>query len=203
MPDGAVCMRHTARTVRRVTDYEPAPIDQPMAYPGLWPTGPVMVAGDDVLPVGVDAPTGDRVPILAVGSNACPAQIRRKALGGSVLLTPAVLRNHLVVYAGHQTTYGAVPATVIRWPGARCEVFLTWLTPLQHTAMDLTEGGNYHRVMLPTENGMVVGYRATTSLTRDTDGQPIRVAGIQAHGRGLPTALTQAQVQRLRDVGQI
>ncbi|CAN5443423.1 hypothetical protein BH23ACT9_BH23ACT9_40190 [soil metagenome] len=181
----------------RVQDFGPAPLDEPDAYPGTWPTGPVIIDGDRVLPLAEDADpaAGDRTPIVAYGSNACPAQIARKALPGPVLLTPAILRNHIVVYAGHVTLYGAVPATVARWPGASTEVFLAWLTPQQHLVIDGSEGGNYDRVLLPTADGLVVGYRGRTGFTMAGRRLPVRVAGVHSEGRSLPAEMTQVQVR--------
>ncbi len=175
-----------------IADYGPAPLDVPEVYPGLWPAGAVMVQGTKVTPVPLPADTTGLTPILAIGSNACPAQLHRKAMG-SVLLTPTVLRNHLVVYAAHVTSYGAVPATVLRWPGASSDVFISWLADDQHLRMDTSEGGNYDRVMLPTSAGLVPGYRAHTGLFC-CEGRPVRLAAVRAEGDGLPLALTQTEV---------
>lgn len=197
--------RHTgrirSRTRAAVAEYGPAPIDAPDTYPGRWPDGPVLITGDQV--VGLSTPaevvtlTRDRMAIAAVGSNACPAQLRRKGLTDPLVLTPVTLVNHLVVYAGHTTSYGAVPATVTRWAGARSDVFLTWLTERQHELLDVTEGGNYDRVMVRTDRDPVTAYRARSGLTRCADGHPVPVAGPSTVGHGL-TRLTQPEVKVLR-----
>ncbi len=181
--------------MRHIEDYGPAPLDVPEVYPGLWPRGAVTVVGVEVTPVPLPTDTTGRSPVIALGSNANPAQLHRKRIGGVVLLTPTVLHNHLVVYAGHVTRYGAVPATVVRWPGARCEVFLSWLTPDQHRTMDDSEDGNYDRVMLPTDDGLRPGYRASTGTFRQA-GQVVRLASVRARGPGLPPAMDQSQVLR-------
>lgn len=182
--------------MRHISDYGPAPLDDPGVYPGTWPVGAVLVTGADVTPVPRRADTSGRTPVLAVGSNACPAQLHRKRLDGPVLLTPTVLRNHLVVHAGHVTSYGAVPATVVRWPGAACEVFLSWLTPAQHIQMDTSEDGNYDRVLLPTTEGMVPGYRARTGLFRHL-GRVVPLATVRSTGAGMPPAMTQLEILQL------
>ncbi|WP_370324499.1 hypothetical protein [Euzebya sp.] len=177
-----------------VADYGPAPIDVAHAYPGTWPDRAVVVDGDRVVPLPRSPHgTDGRTPIVAIGSNACPAQIHAKTLGGPVVLTPTVLRDHLVVYAGHMTSYGAIPATVTPWPGASCAVFVSWLTDDQHAVMDTSEGPNYERVQLPTDDGPLPGYRARTGLTT-AGSRPIRVAGITADGPDLPDAMTQPEV---------
>ncbi len=190
-------MAHTQEVVRNVWDYGPAPLDDPAAYPGQWPAGPVMIQRDRVIPVPATAATAGRSPMLAIGSNACPAQIRRKGIGGPLLLVPTVLRNHLVVYAGHVTTYGAVPATVIRWPGARAMVFTAWVTPRQRRQLDDSEGGNYDAVMLPTSAGTVPAYRAHTGVLRTEDRLPVPLATVLADAPAMPPALTQQQARRL------
>ncbi|CAN5632421.1 hypothetical protein BH24ACT15_BH24ACT15_25170 [soil metagenome] len=134
---------------------------------------------------------------MAVGSNACPAQLRRKELD-EVVLTPVSVHNHLVVYAGHTTSYGAVPSTITRWPGAACAVFLIWLSEQQHQALDVTEGGNYDRVLLPTDVGLMPGYRARSGLSVTPDGQPVPVDTVTISAEGLPQTMTQHQISALR-----
>lgn len=178
-----------------VADYGPAPLEDPSTYPGRWPAQAVMLVGARVVPVPPTASVKGRRPLLATGSNACPAQLRAKGLEGQVLLTPTVLRNHLIVYAGHITTYGALPATIVRWPGARSWVFTAWLTPRQEHVVHRSEGGNYDTVMLPTNHGVVPGYRAVTGvLTRD--GLPVRLPSVSATGQNLPPALAQDAARR-------
>lgn len=180
----------------RVQDYGPAPLDEPDAYPGTWPTGSVVVEGQSVTPFDASAAglLAGRTPIVAYGANACPAQLVRKALGGPVVLTPTTLRNHLVVYARQMSADGLLPGTVARWPGASTQVFLTWLTSHQQRLMDLSEGGAHHRVMLPTTDGLVAAYRSRTGFTLVGRRLPVRVAGIVSRGRSLPPAMTQSQV---------
>ena len=186
-------MAHTRSPVRLIEDYGPAPLDDPAVYPGMWPSGPVMVSADAVVPVPHSISTTDRIAVLAIGSNANPAQIRRKGIVGEVLLMPTTLQNHLVVHAGHITTYGAVPATVVRWPQASCQVFVAWLTAQQVADTTISEHGNYDLVDLPTDHGVIPGYRARTGVLTDRTGSPVRLAAVEAHGPGLPTMMTQTQ----------
>ena len=151
------------------------------------------MSADAVVPVPPSISTTDRIAVLAIGSNANPAQIRRKGIAGEVLLLPTTLQNHLVVHAGHITTYGAVPATVVRWPQASCRVFVAWLTERQVADTTISEHGNYDLVDLPTDDGIIPGYRARSGELTDRTGWPIRLAAIEARGPGLPTEMTQAQ----------
>lgn len=152
-----------------------------------------MLTRDRVVPVPATVSTEGREPLLAIGSNACPAQLRRKGVRGPVFMVPTVLRNHLVVYAGHMTSYGAIPATVVRWPEARCAVFVTWLTREQLTVVDGSENGNYDLVHLPTSAGSIPGFRAISGELRGSQGMPIRLAPVMADGPLLPEAMSQLQ----------
>lgn len=172
-------------------------MDVPAVYPGRWPAGPVEVTATRVVPL--PGPLDQlqrmgRTPLLAIGSNACPTQLQRKNLGELVYLTPVTIHNHVVVYAGHRTRYGAVPATLMRWAGARSEVFLTWLTEGQQIKMDLSENANYERVLIPTDAGPVAAYRAVTGILQDLTGRAIRLASVTASGSSLPRAMTQSEV---------
>ncbi|MEE8602344.1 hypothetical protein [Euzebya tangerina] len=180
------------------SDFGPAPLDAPAVYPGRWPGGPVEVTHDQVVPLRRPLDPLQkmgRTPVLAIGSNACPAQLQRKSLGDLVYLTPVTIRNHVIVYAGHLTRYGAVPATPMRWAGARSEVFIAWLTQGQQITMDQSENGNYQPVLIPTEAGPMAAYRAVTGILQDDAGHAIRLASVTTHGPNLPRAMTQAEVQ--------
>jgi len=92
-----------------------------------------------------------RRAVLAVGSNAAPAQLRRKLAGHEDVLPVirARLQDFDVVYSAHISGYGAVPATLWQVPGATADVCVTFLTPEQEELMLDTEGGNYHYSTLP------------------------------------------------------
>lgn len=87
-----------------------------------------------------------RVPVLAVGSNRAPEQLRRKFGDKAVVpVTTARLQDHDVVYSAHMASYGSIPATLSQSPGTRVDVSLTWLTHDQLERMHETEaiGVNY------------------------------------------------------------
>lgn len=82
-----------------------------------------------------------RFPIVASGSNAAPARLLSKfGSDHRIPVTRGTLRDFAVVFAGHFTAYGAIPATLCPHPGARTEVWITWLTPDQLTIMHRSEG---------------------------------------------------------------
>jgi hypothetical protein len=158
------------------------PISAPLTYPGTAPDGPaVLVTAADVLRVypsrtakveewlvkigpkaGVPldqvllqnqaAPMTSRIPVLAVGSNAAPAQIRRKlATTGKPTMVPvtAVTVHGLSVgVSAHVSKAGYVPATPVPDPSAKSQMWVTWLASEEVAAIDKTEP-NYERVLIP------------------------------------------------------
>jgi hypothetical protein len=97
--------------------------------------------------------TGNRVPVLAVGSNAAPAQIRRKlstaGLATSVPITAVIVDGLSVGVSAHVSKAGYVPATPVPDPSAKSQrMWVTWLAPDELQAMDETEQ-NYDRMHVP------------------------------------------------------
>jgi hypothetical protein len=94
-----------------------------------------------------DFDVAGRTPVLALGSNAAPLQLRRKfGQGfGHIPVSRAVLFDHVVVYSAHFTRYGSLPATLEQHPGGLTFVAITWLDPSQLARMHETEalGINY------------------------------------------------------------
>jgi hypothetical protein len=149
------------------------PISAPLTYPGEPPqTGAVLVldgsvtslepsaagigewtAGDgrtlDEMLIGAAAPVmAARIPVLAVGSNASPAQLLRKfARAGAraaVPITAVTVRGVAVGVSAHVSVPGYVPATPVPDPDAVSRLFVTWLDGDGLTVMDETEP-NYDR----------------------------------------------------------
>ena len=95
----------------------------------------------------------NRIPILSVGSNRSPYQLKRKfTLDEDICVTPAILYDSDIVYAASISAYGSVPAT--QWPSKGTSVALNvlWLKEDQLNKMHLTEGLGiaYHFVKLTT-----------------------------------------------------
>lgn len=164
-----------------------APRERPLTYPGRWPASSVLVLADaewqvvpaDRTPVGgyaadgatqdttLDAvlgglgaaPAAERVPVLAIGSNACGAQMRHKAAAeGFDLVVPTIkaqVDGLVVCCAPYVGGLGYVPATAARAAGTTAELFVQFLDPDQLAGVDRTEPG-YRRVLLDAEDGVTV-----------------------------------------------
>ncbi|WP_310725599.1 hypothetical protein [Streptomyces sp. N2A] len=105
------------------------------------------------------APVGDRYPVLAVGSNASPAQMARKLeqrdLPVVLPMTTAEVHDLDMGVSAHISDPGYVPATPIVAPGKRSQMFVCWLSAAQLKALDDSEP-NYQRQLLPGETFPVV-----------------------------------------------
>jgi hypothetical protein len=148
------------------------------APPGEWlvmpagPDGPVKHAGrgqplDRVLREEAVAPVGRRTPVLSVGSNASPAQLRRKLDGAglrTVVPMTAVRAHGLAVgVSAHVSKPGYVPATPVADPAVVSGLWVLWLDADAVLAVDGTEP-NYRRMRVPsrypirlTSGGVVPG----------------------------------------------
>jgi hypothetical protein len=148
-----------------------------------------------------------RRPIVAIGSNAAPSQLRRK-LGlcpEGVPATRALLRDHAVVYSAHFTAYGSLPATLARQPGSVAWVFVTWLTDRQLGVMHESEGVGERYDLVEIDPGAVedecrgrlcgAGVYVSRAGALVHRRLPIRLAEIPTLGCRLP-ALTQRAALR-------
>ncbi|HEY2335619.1 MAG TPA: hypothetical protein VGH58_11520 [Solirubrobacterales bacterium] len=121
-----------------------------MGYPYPAPGQAFVQQGHGTFdPAEVEADWGDRVPVLAYGSNAAPRALAHKlALSDDpVLVVPAWLHDFDVVYSAHISPYGAVPATLQRSPGTAARVHVTHMTKEQVVLVSATEP-NYEAVTL-------------------------------------------------------
>lgn len=120
---------------------------------GQWrveaPDGPSAL--DDVLAASAAAPVERRHPVLAVGSNAAPAQLTRKfGQRGLSTVVPMVLGRVHGISSGvsaHVNRHGYIPSAPIVTPGESHEMFLLWLDDEQLAVLDATEP-NYRRARL-------------------------------------------------------
>ena len=101
-----------------------------------------------------------RTPVLAIGSNAAPAQLRHKFRdSGTTLLIPSVrarARGVRVGFASFVAAYGAIPATVYPEPAATTELFVQWLDRAQLAELDTSESPLYRRVWLDADSGVEI-----------------------------------------------
>lgn len=138
--------------------------------------------------------TDGRLPVLAIGSNRAPVQLRRKFPDLEYLpLERVVLRDHDVVYAARVSGYGAMPATLTRSPGTCVDVAVTWLTPEQLVVMDASEGlgSGYFWADIPVASirretssplANLGCYVAARGVWRE-DGRPFALRAVAATGR--------------------
>jgi hypothetical protein len=144
-------------------DVDPAGVDAQGNDPeGSGFGGAVVSHGSDLQEVSLDqylrnvggAPVASLVPVLAVGSNASPAQVRRKlAHAGLPTLVPitAVSVGGLAVgVSAHVSRPGYLPATPVPDDDAVSNLWLVWLDADALTAIDATEP-NYERIRLSAQ----------------------------------------------------
>ncbi|MBZ4320718.1 hypothetical protein [Streptomyces huiliensis] len=96
--------------------------------------------------------TGHRHPVLAVGSNASPAQMGHKlaahGLPAAVPMVPVTVRGIGVGCSAHIGRAGYVAAAPYADPAAERRLVVSWLDPAQLAAVDASEL-HYRRVLLP------------------------------------------------------
>lgn len=131
------------------------PLDDPLSYPGLIPPlSFVLTSARSLEPFSAYDVAGlaGRHPVVAVGSNAAPAQLARKFFGagvsGFVPVVRAVVSGLRVVPSAHLNRHGYVPSAPHFNSAASASVFVTYLTSEQLVRLDATEP-NYVRIPSP------------------------------------------------------
>jgi len=113
------------------------------AYPFDPPTHGYVYDRGDVRPI-TDATAVDlsgRTPVIAVGSNRGPRQLRRKyGEAATVPVTRIEIDHADVVYSASIAPYGSVPATLYPSEGTTVHLHATWLDDHQLELMHGTEG---------------------------------------------------------------
>ncbi|GAB08459.1 hypothetical protein GOARA_012_00090 [Gordonia araii NBRC 100433] len=149
----------------------------------------------------------NRVPVLAIGSNASPAQLRFKfADRPEALFVPQVrarIRGAKVGYMATVSRFGYIAATVYPEPGFETTLVVQLLDERQLVELDKSESPGYRRVWLGTEQSVdvlletgerlpgVYAYVAEGGVLTDADDEPIAMA---VPGDPVPGALNQEQV---------
>jgi hypothetical protein len=202
------------------TEYEIAGFDEDPILAGA------IYVGSEMKPVGAvfkdlgvagAADLDDRVPVIAHGSNAAPAQLARKfaALYEQdeedvvIPVMRARLIDHDVVYAPHFSGYGAMPATLDVSPGTTAEIAVTYLTPDQLALMHKTElsaanyvYGHLDKLILEVE-GLDVITSAYVYLTlygsAMLDDAPTALSAVKAQRRRFASASLPAMLAKARD----
>ncbi|MCX3290314.1 hypothetical protein OR263_26980 [Streptomyces sp. NEAU-H22] len=147
----------TDRTLRALGLAE-APREHPLLYPGAWPADSGVLDGDRFLPAE-HLVYEDRTPVIAIGSNGCPGQLRHKMTEFGIRSPlPMVKARVTGVDAGvsaHVSRMGYVSASPVGAPGTVRELFVLWLDAEQLAVIDASEGvpvpgGNFDRAWLPS-----------------------------------------------------
>ncbi|WP_063794020.1 hypothetical protein [Streptomyces graminilatus] len=180
-----------------------APRDHPLTYPGAWPRESGILDGDRYLPLPAGPPPDfaglfpDRVPVLAVGSNACPGQLRHKmaefGIREPIPMTLVRITGIEVGVSAHVSRLGYVSASPFNAPGTVRELFVTWVDAAQLAVIDASEGvtvptGPYDRAWLSSpevdvelESGErlfgVYAYVNRRGVLHDGSGSPRRHPG--------------------------
>ncbi|MEU4984850.1 hypothetical protein [Streptomyces sp. NPDC021969] len=194
------------------------PREEPLLYPGAWPRESGLLDGDRLLPLdrpGYEEGNG-RVPVLAIGSNASPAQLRHKMAEFGIDSPIPMVRSRVtgldIGVSAHVSRMGYVSASPVSAPGTVRELFVLWLDAEQLAVIDASEGvpmagGNFDRVRLPSPDvrveqgdGSVLGgayaYVNRHGVLHDGTGAPRRHPGAQ---RPLITELLHGSA-RLREL---
>ena len=103
-----------------------------------------------------NASLSERHAVLAVGSNGCPGRLAEKfgnELGSAIPVLLGTIKTVSVVYSRQLVSYGALPATFIKQPGATSRLSITLLTEEQLVQMDISEqvGEMYERIPLSSD----------------------------------------------------
>ncbi|MDC0456863.1 hypothetical protein OAM56_02990 [Alphaproteobacteria bacterium] len=130
----------------------------------------------------------NRIPILSVGSNRSPYQLKRKfSLDEDICVTPAKLFDSDIVYAASISAYGSLPAT--QWPsdGTVVDLNVLWLKEEQLNIMHLTEavGIAYHFVKLQRGSVKFTDFQ----YSNDVYGY-VSVAGVLPFNESVPKRLS-------------
>ena len=122
----------------------PAPLVAPETYPGPIPDWSFRLNNEGItLLQGYQVAkwTAGRVPVLAVGSNASPAQLRHKFesqpdLLASLPVTRAIVTGIASVYTPYRASYGSIPTPPHNGGDLRSVLSILWLNEDQLTRLE-------------------------------------------------------------------
>lgn len=149
---------------------------------------------------------GERLPVLAIGSNAAPEVLERKLAhfaaedDRAVLALTGRLHDFDVGAAAQPTLYGSMPATLFPSPGTAVCATVLWVTPAQFTQLTWSEL-SYRlgklRTRFDVEESATSFDEVLVFVSRFgafcVDGRPVALAAIPANDR-TASALTQEQL---------
>jgi hypothetical protein len=182
-------------------------------YPyGIPSRSYALLDGEAVEPERVDVDLGERLALLAYGSNAAPEVLSRKLAVSPepVPVLRTTLRDFDVVYSAHVSAYGAIPATLARSPGTEVRAFVAYLTGEQLELVSATEPNydlaRFDRPSCTLERGAAPA-ELNVYLSKHgallVDGREVALSEIEAEGRRF-AAMSQRQIQeRVRADGAL
>lgn len=201
--------------------YEEETFARAVAYPWARPGGSfrLSTAGVELL---ADLPPGERqrvirqfvsgeteserLPLLAIGSNAAPEVLERKfahfpdEADRTVLVLSGRLHEFDIGVAAQPTMYGAMPATLFPSPGAAVSAAILWVTLAQFTQLawsEITYRLGRLRARFEVDEGGDGFGDVLAFVSRFgafcVDGEPAALASIPASGR-TAKAFTQEQL---------
>ena len=165
--------------------------DRALSYPYFTPNYSFSFYNGEFIK-GISEDLNNRIPILSVGSNRSPYQLKRKfSLNQNICVTPATLYDSDVVFAASLSSYGSMPAT--QWPSKGTEVNLNvlWLNEEQLEIMHLSEalGVAYNFVKLKLDTvkikdfkyaKQIYGYISIAGVFPFNENKPKRLSSINA-----------------------
>ncbi len=197
-------------------EYEDGALTLALGYPWERPVGSYRLSDTEVDLLEEMSPAerdeaiaqysgGERLPLLAIGSNCSPDVLRRKFAHFSerpdraVLALSGRLHEFDVGFAAQPALYGSMPATIFPSPGTAVAATVLWVTPAQFTQLAWSEL-SYRLGRLETrfevEEGGAVFDRVLVFVSRfgafRVAGDPVAQAAVPADGRSA-RALTQEQ----------
>ncbi len=135
------------------------PLAQAKSYPYPAPQGDFWMRDGlpELRPDGIKASEcQSRHPVISVGSNRAPLQLRRKFGDRANLpVTACVLHDCDIVYAATMSYYCAVPATAYPSPGTKVFLNIAWLDDDQLTHMHATEALGVAYDFVQLDDGLV------------------------------------------------
>ena len=158
---------------------------------------------------GIQISLKNRVPIISIGSNRSPYQLKKKfGINNDLCVTPAKLYNSVIVYAASISAYGSIPAT--QWPceGSVSDLNLLWLNEDQLQIMHLSEGLGiaYNYVQLDKDTvffqeedyfGPIFGYVSTRGCYMFDNNLPIRIKNIKSNAKSFASITEYEALNKL------
>ena len=199
-------------------DGQITPLAQAKTYPYPAPSGDFWMRDGlpELRPDGIKAAEcQSRHPVISVGSNRAPLQLRRKfGVNATLPVTSCVLHDCDIVYAATMSYYCAVPATAYPCKGTKVFLNIAWLDDDQLSHMHKTEalGVAYDYVQLDdglVDHGQrddqaffsqpVFGYQSRSPMMA-IDNAPIAHAAIPAEGRHFQALEQAAMLSHLQSI---